>query len=282
MSKRLPIGLALLVTSLLASAPSAAQAKVEEGHPEWRDNYVTVGASLVGITGWQTVRLDSPALETEAECVSAFFGGIKNEGSPLVGRGSILSWEASGDASKTGTELDRECHFKKGTAAVEAWMTDEPALVQTGTEGQHGSPLTVPWNIELRCGEREEEPRAIVKIGVPTGSTPVTGCKSEEEEKAEIEKEENERKGCYASPVPAGCIKIDVAQPMLGLETVFEGTLRALAKNGGGNGLNFSRWKFEGEKSGKLRLSSEFVTTSTVTGEIALVGFGSTELIQAR
>ncbi len=283
MSKRQPIGLALVLTAGLVLAPATAQATIEEGHPELFDNFAKLGATHIGGIGWGAFKYVSPALETEIECVNLAFGSEWNEGSPLVARGQILGWRAMGDASGTGTELNRECHFKKGTAQVEAWITDEPALVQTGTLGKRGTPLTVPWNVEVRCGEREEEAAAIVKIGTPTGSTPVTGCKSEEDETAEIEKEENERKGCYASPVPAGCIKVAVLQPSLALETVFEGSLRPTWRNGSGSGLNPSRWVLEGERSGRLRLSTGFATTGTASGTTRQVGgFRAIELLQLK
>ncbi len=245
------------------------------------DNFVKVGTAHVGVLGWGPVKLTSTALSTEIECMQLAFGDAFNEGSPSSGRGEILGFSASGNATKTGTETNRECKFKKGTSEVEAWVTDEPALEQTGTVGKRGVPLTVPWDVELRCGEREESEAPILRLGVPSGTTPSPACKSEEEEKTEIEAEESGRTGCYATTVPAGCMKVNIVQPSLALETVFEGSLRPHVVDGAGTGLNASRWKFEGATSGKLRLATEFATSGTTTGEVKTSGLGASELLQA-
>ncbi len=281
-TKRWMAGLApvLAVVGGLMLVPTAAEATVEQGHPELVINFVKNSGTHVGNIGWGPIKLNSPALSTEIECLNLGFGYAANEGSPLTAQGQILGWEASGDASKTGTELDRECHFKKGTAVVEAWATDEPVLEQTGTLGKRGTPLTVPWDVEARCGEREETDTAIIKIGTPVGAAVKNGCKTEEEEKTEIEAEETGRTGCYATTVPAGCIKVDIVQPSLALETDFQGSLRPKGKEGSAP-LSPSRWTFEGATSGNLRLTTAFATTGTTTGEVKETGFG-TELVQLK
>ncbi len=253
---------------------------LEAGHPEFFDNFVELGATHRGVLGWGPIKLGSPMFGAEIECLSSFFGGVWNEGTPQVGHMQILAWNASGNASKTGTELSRECHYKNGTAEVEVWMTDEPALEQTGTVGKRSTPLSVPWNVELRCGEREEAAIPIVKIGTPTGTTPTTGCKSEEEEAAEISAEETARKGCYATTVPAGCVKVDLVEPSLAVEEVYQGSLRPSYRNGTAP-LSASRWKYEATTSGDLRLATAFATTLAWVGEIRFTGF-ATELLQAR
>ena len=272
----------VLALAALALTPVGAQATVEEGHPELYDNFVHITATHRGAEGFGPIKLVSPAMETEIECNAQFFGAAWNEGTPVQGHGEILGWTAQGDASNTGTELNRECKFKKGTAVVEAWVTDEPPLTQTGTLGKRGEPLTVPWNMEWRCGERAEETTAITLIGRPNGSAAVTGCKTESEEKNEIEAEESGRTGCYASPVPAGCMKMTVIQPSLGLETVYEGTMRPSYANGFGSGLNPSSLRFEGATSGRLRLATSFATTMSFTGSWRWSGYSNYELIQAK
>ncbi len=267
------IGL-VLALAVIAVAPTTANATIEQGHPEWATNFVLQGSSHQGSVGLGQMKWSSAALETEITCFQQFLAATWNEGSPVVGHGQILAWQAQGDASNTGGETSRECKFKKGAATAEAWMTDEPTLTQTGTEGERGTPLTVPWNIQLRCGEREETQSAIVMIGWPTGAAPVNACYSEEEEAAQISAEETARKNCYATTVPAGCIKFNIVQPSLALEDVYEGSLRALYKNGSGSGLNPSRMKFEGAISGSLHLSSSFASTSSFTGEERFAGVG--------
>ncbi len=254
---------------------------LEGGELQLYDNFVKLGKAPVGVLGWGPIKLTAPALETEIECVNLAFGSAWNEGSPSLARGQVLGWSASGDASKTGTELNRECRFKKG-GSVEAWVSDEPALTRSGGVGEHTAPLSVPWNVELRCGEREETEVTIVKIGVPNGAAPSTGCESEPAELEATKKEEEERRGCYASPVPAGCIKVNIVQPALGLETVFEGSVGARVLDGSGNGLNASRLRVEGASSGRLRLSTAFATEATMTREVWVSGLGGNELLQAK
>ncbi len=221
-------------------------------------NFVKLTTTHHGVVGWGPVKLSAPALETEIECIQVAFGSAWNEGTVPSGHGEILGFSASGNGTATGTGLSRECKFKKGTSSVEAWATDETSLA--GGPRTSATKLTVPWDIELRCGEREAEQVPIIRLGVPSGTTPTPACQSEAAEAAEITKEETERKGCYATTVPAGCVKVNVVQPSLGLETEFEGTLRPTAVNGFGSGLNASTWKFEGAKSGALHLSTTFTT----------------------
>ncbi len=138
----------------------------------------------------------------------------------------------------------------------------------------------------MSCGERAGEPTGIINIGIPNATFAVSptssGCKTEAEEKTAVEKEETERKGCYESPVPAGCIKVNVIQPALGLETVFEGSQHPSGTNGFGSGLNASAWSFEGAASGRLRLSTTFATTGTTTGGVHEIGFAASELMTVK
>ncbi len=263
---------------------------LETGDPQLYDNFREL-KTPVGALGWGPITMTIPALETEVECLNLGFGSAWNEGSPSLGHGQVLGWSGAGNASKTGTELNRECKFKKG-GSIEAWISDEPALTQSGGVGEHTGPLSVPWNVELRCGEREETQVTIVKIGQPNGAAPTPGCESEATEVGEIKKEEEERRGCYATPVPAGCIKVNVVQPALGLETVFEGSVRARVLDGSGNGLNASRLRFEeyvrenptenGQNGGFLRLSTQFADKGHLVGEVKVSGLAGDELLQSK
>ncbi len=268
------------LAALTCTAPTA-QATVGEGHPELYDNFVKVGATHIAVLGIGPMKWVSPGLGTEIECLTQFFGGAWNEGGTL-GRGEILGWSAQGHASANGRELSRECNFKKGTATVEAWMTDEPPL-PSGTAGERGQPLTVPWNLEYRCGEHlGETEETIIKIGIPTGTTATPGCKSEAVEDSEIQSEEQQHTGCYTGPAPKGCIKIDMVEPAVGLETVMEGTLRPRSFNGFGSGLNPTLFVYEGETSGRLRLSTNAAVTFSATGSTTFSGLPNYALIIAR
>ncbi len=251
--------------------------------PQVYDNFARLSTDKVGVLGWGPLKIAAPFVETEIECVALGFGDTSNEGSPRpLGRGQILGFTAQGDASPTGGGAERECSSKRGTEAVEAWATDEPTLAQTGATGEHQGALSVPWSVELRCGEREEQQTTIARIGVPAGVAANPGCASEGGELSEVTTEEEEREGCYAATVPEGCIKVNIVEPSLGLETVFEGSLHLLVRNGSGNGLNPSRWIAGGQVSGMLRQLGAFASTATVTGEIKISGLGDSELIQAK
>ena len=251
-----------------------------EETPQLYNNFVQMSTNQDGVVGWGPVKLTAPALETEVECLNEGFGGAWNGGSPHRGLGAVLGWGASGNAYRAGAEVNRECRFKKGGSA-EVWVTDEPALPSGGGASKRG-PLSVPWDVELRCGERAGEKVSVAVIGVPEGASAPAGCQPETAEAEEINKEEAGRTGCDASPVPPGCVKVNIVQPELGLETVFEGSVRTRVVNGFGNGLNPSHLKFEGATSGRLHLAGRFTTTGSMTGEIGVLGFGGRELIQAK
>jgi hypothetical protein len=282
MSRMLRVATALLATATVLLAPASAGAQIAEFFPEFFDNYVVMSASPVGVIGWGPLALTTPALPgTRVECVGLGFGGAWNVGTnSRMARAEVLGWGASGDATTRGTQATSSCKYEKGTQAAEAWVTAEAAPMEGRRE-----PLSIPWQIELRCGEREEETAGIAKIGVPEGTTqkprPCNLPQTEAEEAKEVESEEAERKGCYASPVPSGCVKVDVVTPSLGLEEAFDGSLRARTLNGSGNGLHPSVVRLEGAISGRLRLSTEFADAATVVGQVNVDGFGG-ELIQLK
>jgi hypothetical protein len=247
----------------------------------WFSNNVKGTASKVGITAWGPLKGVSTALELEVECVQTFFGANFNEGSPLTaGHGEILGWDGTGDATSAGGETRRSCKSHKTgvTGEPEAWITTEPVVETT-----RKSPLTVPWKYELNCAESESVAHAIVTIGLPPGAAaPSAECKTEAEKATEIEKEETERKNCFATTVPEGCIKMNVALPTLALEEVFEGTQQPKITNGFTNGLHASTWEWTGSPLGKLHLKGAFTTTMALSGTAKAIGFGSIQLITAK
>ncbi len=286
MLRRLSMSMVVTLSGALAFGPGLSQAELppglEGGHPEWVENFVLQTTTHKGIQALGPLRFSAPSLEAEIECSVQFFGAQWNEGSPTIGHGQVLGWAGQGDATANGTSPTRECKFKKSAATGEAWITDELPLVQTGTVGERAEPLTVPWNMELRCGERAVEAIPILRTGAPTGAAPFVGCRTEAEELAVAEKEETGDAGCYAASVPPGCVKITIVQPALGVEALFVGTLRPAVLNGFGNGLNATTLKYEGATSGRLRMSSSPAATLTVTGAQRLAGYGSYELLQVR
>jgi hypothetical protein len=249
-----------------------------EGDPVFYSNSVRLTSAKVGFVAWGPLKFASAALGEEWECANIGFGSIENEGAPLTGRGQLLAWGADGDVSPSGTETRRSCQFKKTgvEGEPEAWITDEPVI-----EGVRKSPLSVPWNLQPTCVEREGVQVVLMRIGIPNGAPATTGCRSEAEEATAVAKEEEERKGCYATTVPEGCVKLDMVAPSLGLEAVFEGTVLPRMIEGFSSGLHPSTWEFTGGLA-KLHLQGSFASTASASGTPKMVGFAGLQLIVAK
>jgi hypothetical protein len=261
--------------STLAQIPHAKNSEQFE-HPEMYSNNIRLGTGHVGVIDWGPLKLVAATLGEEGECVGFGFGSTWNEGSPGVGRGQVLSFGAAGDATAAGGETRRSCKFKQGTTeGLEAWVTTASAL----SEGKQGPPLSVPWNTALSCVEIESTPRALLEVGTPNGAPATTGCVTEAEQVAANAKEEEERRGCYATTVPEGCIKVNVVVPAAAQELVFEGTLRGIWRNGFTSGIKPSELAFQSETMGKLHLAGTFGTTATVSGGLKMPGLGTIQLM---
>jgi hypothetical protein len=248
-------------------------------HPEIYSNNVRLSASHVGVVGWGPLKLVASALGEEGECAGFGFGSTWNEGSPGVGRGQVLSFAAAGDATSAGSLASRICKFKQGTTeGLEAWVTTAPAL----SEGKQGGSLSVPWNTQLICVEEEASARFYLEIGIPNGAPTTIGCDTGAEQAAAVAKEEEERRGCNATTVPEGCIKLNVVVPAAAQELVFEGTLRGVWKNGFTNGVKPSSLEFLGPAVGQLHLAGTFGTTATASGGLKVPGFGALQLMTVK
>jgi hypothetical protein len=155
---------------------------------------------------------------------------------------------------------------------------------------------STPWNLEMRCGIREEgtEYVGIVTMGVPSTEFPkaFTRCPGfeptlarEEEEVAAHKAQREQKEGCYASiPAPSGCVRLTVVEPAAGLEVAYGGTVYLHAVNGTHNGLSASKWKLEGPTSNELQceLPAGCTALATVTGELKMLGYSSQQLIAIR
>jgi hypothetical protein len=250
-------------------------------HPEMYTNSIGMTTSHVGLIGWGPFKLAARGLGEEVECVAQGFGTSWNEGSPGVGHGQVLSFGAAGDATSVGTEASRSCKFKQGTSeGLEAWVTTAPAL----NERRQSGALSVPWNTQLVCIARLEEVLApSLEVGIPNGAPTTTGCHGEAEQAAANAKEEEERRGCYSTTVPEGCIKVNVVVPAAAQELVFEGTLRPDWRNGFTTGVKPSVVELSGAADeGTLRLAGAFATSAAVTGRADAIGFGSIQLLTAK
>ncbi len=295
------VPLAALVALLFG--PSAAQAAsgIESGHPELYENGTRVpGESEKDIqTGFGEIHLESAQLGSEGiECVNVGFGSGWNAGTAPTLRavGQLLGWDASGHVPEgTHTKLSSSCR-PETTGKAGSYATDE-GYVKSEENGSHEveaslRKLSVPWNVEVDCGDREESYTGIVKIGVPTSEFPVAAPKCPEnletgqtEEEEAYTKERTEKHGCYVSnPAPEGCVHVTIVEPGAGLEVAFGGTLRAHGENGVHNGLFPTKWVFEGAASGALQC--EFPTSCTATGvttgSVKEIGYKGIGLIQAK
>jgi hypothetical protein len=249
---------------------------LETGHPEIFSNGIRNSSkSPAGLEASGALKLSVPALSAEIECINVGWGPAWNEGSPSLAHAKVMGWFASGNGTTAGTALSRQCKFKQGTLeGAEAWITSEPALA----EGKRSGPLSLPWNADLGCYEGEATLHSLAIIGIPNGATPVIGCKkSEAEQQAAIEQEEQTRVGCYATTVPEGCVKVDVVVPSAAEELVLAGTVVAKWQNGFGNGLHPSNLAFIEDPSAQLHLAGSYSTAAKVSGGLRVSG----ALIQA-
>jgi hypothetical protein len=280
---------AFLILASLAFAPAAAQANVAEGNPQLYSNGSKVEAEskAVAVLGYGDVELKSEQLPGGfVECTSVGIGSGFNTGSPSRGKGKILSYMAAGHApASTHKELSAECRGLGG----KAWATDEkPIKPESALNAKRGE-LTVPWNVEGICRINEsEETTTIVIVGVPTTLTTAEKearekrkCVEAAAEPTEITNEISKKEGCYASnPSPEGCIGVLVDAPEISLELNYGGSLRAVAKNGAGSGLNQSTWTFKGASSGELQCQSLGCTAKGITtGVVKQQGFESAQLL---
>jgi hypothetical protein len=289
----------------LALHPALAEANLEEGRPEWYGNNTRLTAtSRTGVVQWGELNLVhefTPAEgggERRIGCGDArSFGYLTNEGTPAFGKGQILAWQASGGTGATSG--DRSCRWEQSgvEGAFETWLTDEPEVggsnFEPPVEGGRKTPLSVPWNIELLCVEREGVKSALIEIGVPDGaSAPASECKTETARAEEIAGEEERRKGCFATTVPEGCIKLNAVQPLLAFEQILEGSLQLKYKNGFTNGLHPSTWEYEGgAAAGQLHWVGHFAWAfhlapapfaNSPPNLAKNVGFGALQLITVK
>ncbi len=285
---------AMCAFAFLALAPAAAQATLKQGDPEIYSNSHRLGigpSTGVSQVGFGNIEFESSQLPGGLiECTNLALGTGYNGESPPRALGQILSWTAAGHSPGEGgnpnNELSAECRGLEGAA----WATDEaPIKPDPATEATRGA-LSTPWNIEGDCGKRGGENGTIVKIGVPTARTEAEKtadeakkCVTEAAEKTEEEDEISNKEGCYrSSPSPAGCIAIAIVDPSISLELAYAGTLRAKAVSGVGNGLDETRWEFQGEKSGELQCTFPVGCTAkgTTTGLVKQEGFEAAQLIR--
>jgi hypothetical protein len=266
-------------------AHSSTHGALLEGHPEALSNGMRIGGEGQAIPQLLSgsLTLQSGALSGgEVECASLGFGTLWNAGAPSRAHGQILGWQAAGHATSGGPGVTSECRGGGTGAYMSAETTLTPSSSTEATRGER----TLPWNLEARCGERENEQVPVVKIGIPAGASEAGGsCESEAQEAAEVSGELSGKQGCYASkPSPAGCLSVLLIAPSLGLELSYGGTVRARLLNGAGNGLARSTLIFEGSSSGELQCQAPAgcEAPATLLGELKLQGYESVQLTQVK
>jgi hypothetical protein len=247
-------------------------------------NGVQDSASKVEQAGYGQIKLASTQLPGgEIECVNLAFGDGNNEGTPLRGHGQVLTWTANGHIPEgTHTELASKCRGLGGSG----WAVDETPL----EAGKRGTKVSTPWNLVGICGEREEESTTLVQLGYPTGEEPAAHlCKTLVEEEAEMSAERTGHTHCFKEAEgagklePEGCVNVTIVDPTASLEILYGGSLRPKWTNGAGNGLNASKWTWEGASSNILFCElSGCAAPGTTTGTVKTVGFAAQQLIQAK
>jgi hypothetical protein len=308
--------------AVLLIGPAVAQASLATGSPQFFNNNVKIAenmsftegppaASLLDIHG--EMLFTSPKETSEVECVDVSWGQAWNAFlmNPLEmsrGHGLIQGWWASGHIPgihATVPPVSSKCYSKqRETVGMEAWVSAERVSEESASMNPLKKNLSTPWRFEALCGEREASPETtIIKIGIPFPDPEYPDrCETEAEELKEI-KEEIEgvtiegRVPCYNKETtavlqaPPGCIKVNIVVPGLGLESHYEGTLRAVMLNGVKNGLSPSRWEFRGEPEGELHLLGsapgfagvlDFVTSTLKNVPQHPIGFGASELFTAK
>lgn len=285
----------------LGLLPVAAHAQIEQGHPELFENGSQVGEQSVAaqLAFFGQLHLESTRLGSEGiECVTLGFGSGWNAGAVPHALLQILGWDAAGHVPEgRNTKLSASC--RPETAGKPASFITDEAFIGLEEDGSRevepdARTLSVPWNVEVDCGVREEEFAGIVKIGVPNTEFPQslssTRCpenleSAQPEEEEEYKREREEKKGCYVSnPAPEGCVRLTIVEPAAGEEVAFGGTLRAHLLNGVKSGLSPTYWQFEGATSGALQCEfpSGCGATGVWTGRIAETGFRNLALIRVR
>ncbi len=290
---RATVGWLLVAVAMLALGPALARAELKKGDPELYSNGILIGTGEAGGVpqiGYGDIEFESGQIPGGFfECTTLGMATGYNAGTPARGVGQILAWTAAGHAAgETHGEVSSEC---RGFGGV-VWATDEaPIEAESAGEATRGA-LTTPWNVEADCGTRTGEKVPVVKIGVPTSRTESErkaaeerACKTEAAEATEVESEVAKKEGCYRSrPSPAGCIAFLWVAPSLGYEVGFAGTLRARAVNGVGNGLDQTRWEFQGGKFGELQCTFPIGCTAKLVtfGEVKQQGFEAAQLITVK
>ncbi len=256
------------------------------GHPELFANAVRAGGEGEAIAQLLYGGIDltgASVPEGELECGSLALVSGWNSGAPTRMHGRILSWSAQGHAPNSEhPELGANCRGGGGAS----FITDErPLAGASASEATRGA-QTVPWNLEAICVVHEGEKAIVIKIGVPTGaSESKASCATAEAETTEAGAEVANGEGCYASsPAPQGCVNVLVADPALGLELSYGGTLRARMVNGVGNGLDQSRLILPGGAVDGLRCEAPAgcQAAGTLAGELKVQGYEAAQLIQEK
>lgn len=283
-----------------ASPVSSADQFTYTGGPLWYANLKLLGTSpLERVLTWGQLALDTPAGTISCKDVS-YLTSISNE---QTGHGVGQSDDLTAGGC-TDPELERsECPVvEPGENRCAVFVTAEMPLLhyqeQEGAvckdpsaspPGCAGSELeermvftkgirrtaSTPWMSELEYGTRAEEEATLQRIGAGA-----EGKSCYPTEKAIVEGHEVERPASWED-VPAGCMKLDVIAPRLGIEMVYYGTLEPQLVSGSKNGLFPSTLAFNGE-AGKLVSSEGAEGEATLTGELTIEEGRNVELITAR
>jgi hypothetical protein len=280
--------------------------------PEVYRNESPVGTARIPVVGYGQLTFEAPQFFETISCVNFADGIGWNEGTPTQGRGELIAWYATSHFPEAEhPELANTCtltvngnHFEP-----ELWLTTEAPLRRQTQEGEicrnpeikelkncpnerekttvitevFRGHLETPWNIQFT--EKEGKPR--VRIGLPDECKNKTGAERTEINNCPEQSERipgNPERCQTVHPSPEGCVKLNVVDAGLNIETEYEGYVEPRATNGVGNALSPSSWEFQGHAHGEPSLHAAETPEAelTATGFVKMLGFNGQELMTVK
>jgi HYR domain len=253
------------------------------GHALFKNGAKTGENARIEGLGFGQLSLNVPSFELTAECVNLGFGAGYNQTERT--HLEVFNYFASGHApTAEHSALSANCRIVSHgtTSETSAWGTAEAPLKETRQEAEVcenkevtelkncvGStiktsvireltrqPLSVPWN-----GEMLEKAGALhAHIGFPTETSRTCEIVTE-------------------VPAPAGCVKLQIVAPSLGIDLPLEGFLEPKAISGTRNGLSPSVLEFEGSAEPGLVDAQSRGIRAFVSGKLKIIGFEGQELL---
>jgi hypothetical protein len=293
---------AIAFATLLAAGgySLAATTSARAAEPAWYSNGVELsgkqaeeGLPIVGHAGdgYQTVgelTLNSPVIG-EVRCAHAFISGT-TRALAGTGRFTAVGCVAIGleQPVVVTAELPPDGPAAEGEVCIQAGK--RPSECPASSE-RHVVPVILGSRY---AGSEETKPRFTRPYSVPWNERLAVAAWPPLEEEAivdELGRPQEESGTCLPTSgrwneSAAGCVKLNVAIPSLGVEDVLYGAMNAVIYDGVRNGLSPSRLVLVGDYSGKpfdaLHSDRNLIGEVSVSAEIAISGARSFELVTAK